>query len=358
MSKVRAGNTVFATLWRTEWFQQMKREWYDDPETRRMLAANGRQTMALLRQNPVYVAKITDLHRVRYQQLWSTCRDQMLGVAKMGHDAFMAKLQEPDFYAQMQQKWHAPERFEALVQDAAVALEHRKRVEDGRFSLEVVEALARSMQIEHPLDGLVEFAWRLKTQESYAKRLLAEACASKPNDVGLRTIAAQINGNVGAGPLVWRANVDVALVRRMHDANVNFTTAKLAILNPKPVRPSDVHAILGLGRDLLPKERAQRAGVTDAGIEILVNEFPHVSAERKAYACASRQGQDEIKTLLARFQRIPLAEAEDVIFELLDEMHSKGKEKLMRCKLCSTTFAASSKHHHAKGKRHIAAMKK
>ena len=343
--KALLGNKVMKTLWQKQWFVDMKRTWYDDPVNRAMFRENGRRTLAKLRQRPEYVSKIKAIHSARLKGLWENSRDVMSNMLKLGRQSFAQKLRDPEYYAAFVARKHDPVRFDVRVQAVEKRPAYKTRYEAG-----LVEALVRMMTEHFPEEGLFEFSWRLMTAYSYADTLLAKLCAGKPDDTELRILIQRIRNNVGLGVAVWEANVDVVVLKRMYESASGFTAATLTILNASPTRELAVMRALGIDRKKtsLGENAKQTYGIAEHGLKILTEEFPHISASRKAHACAKGTGVEEIRALVARFEG-----QSDYIFE---SREVEGEPDGLFCKACQRAFRKTSGWAHSRGVRHMKAV--
>lgn len=353
--KALLGNKVMQTLWQKQWFVDMKRAWYDDPVSRAMFRENGRRTLAKLRQRPEYVSKITAIHSARLSGLWEKSRDVMLGVSKLGKQAFLEKLRDPEWYAAFVARKHDPVRFDVRVQAAAAALEQRRGVCKSRYDAGLVEALVRMMTEYFPEEGLFEFSWRLMTAYSYAETLLVKLSAGKSEDAELQIMIQRIRNNVGLGVAVWEANVDVVVLKRMYESASGFTPAKLAILNASPTREKDVMHALGINRKKtsLGENAKQKYGIAEHGLKILTEEFPHIPASRKAHACSGGPGIDNIRDLVARFEGKPDETGDGFAYE---SREVEGKPDGLFCKACQKDILKAYRPQHSKGVNHMKAV--
>ena len=346
------GNRVMQTLWQKQWFIDMKRAWYDDPVNRAMFRENGRRTLAKLRLRPEYLTKISAIHSDRLKQLWASSRETMLGVASLGKQAFLQKLEDPAYYAAFIERKRAPALFNARVQLALEALEQRRGVCKSRYDAAFVEALVRTMAENFPQEGLVEFSWRLMTAQSYADTLLVKLRASKAADQDLLNLIQSIRVNVGYGSDVWKANLDVVMVKRMYESNSGFTPAKLAILNALPTRELDVMHALGTTsrkKTSFGGDANQQYGIAEHGLKILTEEFSDIPASRKAHACSSGPGTDSIRQLTARFEGKHDEAGDGFAYETIV---IDGRVKGYFCKACQKDIPKSYRIQHSNGVNH------
>jgi hypothetical protein len=356
--KAMLGNRVMQTLWQKQWFIDMKRAWYDDPATRSMLRENGRRTMAKLRLRPEYLTKITAIHSDRLKNLWASSRETMLGVATLGKQAFLRKLEDPAYYAAFIERKREPVRFNARVQLALEALEQRRGVCKSRYDAAFVEALVRMVAENFPQEGLVEFSWRLMTAQSYADSLLVKLSASKVADQDLLNLIQSIRVNVGYGIDVWKANLDVVMVKRLYESNSGFTPAKLAILNALPTRELDVMHALGTTsrkKTSFGGDANQQYGIAEHGLKILTDEFSDIPASRKAHACSAGPGIDTIRQLTARFEGRHDEEGDGFAYEtnIVD-----GRVKGYFCKACQKEIPKNYRSQHSNGVNHKKEIKR
>ena len=350
--KAMLGNRVMQTLWQKQWFIDMKRVWYDDPVNRAMFRENGRRTLAKLRLRPEYLTKISAIHSDRLKHLWASSRETMLGVATLGKQAFLRKLEDPAYYAAFIERKREPVRFNARVQLALEALEQRRGVCKSRYDMAFVESLVRMVAENFPQEGLVEFSWRLMTAQSYADTLLVKLSASKAADQELQPLIQSLRVNVGYGIDEWKANLDVDMVKRMYESNSGFTPAKLAVLNALPTRELDVMHALGITsrkKTSFGGDANQQYGIAEHGLKILTDEFSDIPASRKAHACSSGPGIDTIRQLTARFEG---GHDEDGDWFVYESTVVDGKVKGYFCNACRKNIPKSYRIQHSNGVNH------
>jgi hypothetical protein len=297
------GNKIMQQLWQIESFRAMKRAWYDDPTTRAMMSANGTKVLAQLRQNPEYLAKIAQVHRERFKTLWGDKREQMLAIARAGKVAMADKLRDPAYHAQMVAHRNQPGRISELVEATREALQDRQYAhEGGKFPLDAVAKALDFTLSESPTAGLVEFSWNLRCgQETYAKVLLVKLAVARPEE---RQKVEKVLANPGAGPLSWRENVDVAMVKRLFQLKAGFSIPNLVVLNPNPTSEAAVRDALGLQSVDARKGAEAGRGISEEGVLALERNFAHLPAIRRAFvAAASSPSMQSVLDFCSRFEK-------------------------------------------------------
>lgn len=291
----RVGRGVMRALWARESFQLMKRRFYDDPVNRAMFVQCGVDTLKKLRENPLYVAKIKEIHRARLTHLWEEDRAKMMQYQQMAVDRNRELAEDPE-HRKKKRLAHVSgsDRDRIAVIQAQAALPKRCQPNrPSKLAAGVVASLRETLA--SPVAGdyhsdLVYLSWRLAASRAALKALLLKECArlsSVEAAEGLR-LWEELLSRPGAGPQEWLKAVDVALVTRLYELNEGFSDRTMALLCPAPTRECDVMRALKANHIALREKSAEaHKRVTPAGVEALAREFPHVEESRIALVCSA-----------------------------------------------------------------------